>query len=383
MPAATEPTPIDYLIVDSRQERRESVANLLAGDGGCRIKAVGDARSARDVLYAHQVHFVIVADSMPRMTGVELLRLIRRIPRYLDLPVLMLFDGADEEKSRAAGEEGVNHILAGEVTEAGLQNAIGLIRKQAQEQSPSQKALQAARTVFLQRDYEQAIQMTLAIEGIASNPEALHLLSECYYRQKNYEKAQQYLKKLIATPTSRAMHLLSKVCMAESQCGDAVAHLTKANLHYPTNLDLKIDLGKLYLSLGMEEQAKSQFEAVLQQNPSDLNLIKMGKAYLVRGKLAEAAAFLDKAEQPIPEAASIFAQFAAALENSGDLPAAARQYEKCLQLLPDNATYLLNLSKLYLKTDRRDQAAAIINDLHRRFPDNEMINNIFSYLQNR
>lgn len=106
--------------------------------------------------------------------------------------------------------------------------------------------------------------------------------------------------------------------MAENQCGDAIALLTKANLRYPGNLDLKIDLGKLYLSLGMEEQAREQFEAVMLKNPSDINLIKMGKAFLVRGNLKDAATFLDQAEQPIPEAATIFTRFAAALENSGE-----------------------------------------------------------------
>lgn len=69
------------------------------------------------------------------------------------------------------------------------------------------------------------------------------------------------------------------------------------------------------------------------------------------------------------------------LKTAESLAAASRQYEKCLQLLPDNTNVLLNLSKLYLKTDRRDEAATIINDLHQRFPDNEKINSIFTYLQ--
>lgn len=374
-------SPIDYLIIDNQQERRERIEAILGKDKQCRIASFKNGSAAREVLFSHQVAFVIAAGAMPRMTGIEFLRLIRRIPRYLNLPVLILLDGEDEEKASLAREEGANHILTGDVTQPSLQNAITLIRKRCREQTETQKTLQTARSLFLQREYEQAIQTLQSIEAISNNPEALHLLCECYYRQKNYEKAQLYLKKIITSPTSRTMHLLSKVCMAENQCGDAIALLTKANLRYPGNLDLKIDLGKLYLSLGMEEQAREQFEAVMLKNPSDINLIKMGKAFLVRGNLKDAATFLDQAEQPIPEAATIFTRFAAALENSGELAAASRQYEKCLQLLPDNTNVLLNLSKLYLKTDRRDEAATIINDLHQRFPDNEKINSIFTYLQ--
>lgn len=381
MPEQHSKNRVDYLIVDSRQERRQAIEAILGNDKQCQLASCHDARSAREVLFTHQVAFVIVAGNMPRMTGIEFLRLIRRIPRYLTLPVLFLLDEEDEKKASFAREEGANHILTGTVTESSLQTAIAQIHKQCREQTETQKSLQTARSLFLQRDYEQAIQTTLGIDAIANNPEALQLLCECYYRQKNYEKARQYLKKIITTPSSRTLHLLSKVCMAENQCGDAITHLTQANLRYPDNLDLKIDLGKLYLNLGMEEQARGQFDAVLEKNPSDINLIKMGKAYLVRDKLKEAAAFLDQAEQPIPEAATIFARFAAALENNGDLAAACRQYEKCLELLPDNTTVQLNLSKLYLKTDRRREAATIISDLHRRFPDNEKINHIFNYLQ--
>ena len=374
-------SPIDYLIVDSLRERREAAETILGTNKQCHVASFSDGRAAREALFTHQVSFVIAAENMPRMTGIEFLRLIRRIPGYLTLPVLLLLDEENPEKASFAKEEGANYVLTGPLTEPSLQTAITFIRKQNQEQNESQKLLQKARALFLQREYDQAIQATQSIEELSNNPEALHLLCECYYRQKNYEKAQQYLKKIITSPTGRTMHLLSKVCMAENQCGDAITHLTKANLRYPDNLDLKIDLGKLYLNLGMEEQAKEQFEAVMQKNPSDINLIKMGKAYMVRGKLKEAATFLDRAEQPIPEAATIFARFAAALENEDDLPAACRQYEKCLQLLPDNTAVLLNLSKLYLKTGRRDEASTIINDLHQRFPDNEKINNIFQYLQ--
>jgi len=377
--AATET--IDFLVVDNQAERRATITASLDALRPGRSLSVASGQAARDALLAQQVGFVISATTLPRMTGIELLRFIRRAPLSFDLPVLMLLEQEEEEKILFAKEEGADHVLCGEINTETLRGAIATIRNQRQRRTPTQKALLIARRLFLQREYQQAIDKTMQIEGVATNREAMQLLCECYYRQKNLEKAQQYLKKIISPPNSKTLHLLSKVCLAENQCGDAIAHLTKANLLYPSSLDLKIDLGKLYLSLGMTEQAKGQFDTVLADSPSDLNLIKMGKACLARGMVAEAALFLNKAEQPIPETAYIFAELAMALESAADLTEAAAQYEKCLRLMPNNPTFLLNLSKLYLKTDRRDQAQNIINKLHQRFPDNEKINQILAYLQ--
>ncbi len=380
--ATTAPAPpIDFLVVDSQAARRAAVVQYLADARAGEVLAVAGGHDARHPLLASQVGFVITATTMPRMTGIELLRFIRRIPRYFDLPVLMLLRETMEEKILFAQEEGADFVLCGEVTAEALLDAVSAIRSRRQQRTQPDIDLLMARHLFLRREYDQAIDKALQIEGVGTNREAIQLICECYYRQKNFEKAHQYLKQIISTPNSKTLHLLSKVCLAESQCGDAIAQLTKANLLYPSSLDLKIDLGKLYLSLGMEEQAKGQFKAVLAENPSDLLLIKMGKAYLAQGRVAEACFFLDKAEQPIPETAYIFAELAIALEAGGDLARAARQYEKCLELVPNNPTFLLNLSKLYFKTDRRDEAQSIISQLHRRFPDNEKINNILAYLE--
>jgi len=373
---------IDYLIVDSRDDRRKTIESILRSDHTANVVGVSCGRDARDLLIEKRVDFVIANLFMPRMTGVELIRFIRRLPVYLDLPILILVDeGTEEEKIRLALEEGADEVIVGPVDEAVFLSAVAKIRQRLQERSPVELSLLEARRLFLQRHYDEAIQKVMGVDGLSTNQEALHLLCECYYRQKSHDKAVQYLKKIITAPTSRTFHLLSKVCLAEDQCGDAITHLTKARIRYPSSLDLRIDLGKLYLGLGMDEQAKEQFDAVLKDEPSDLNFIKMGKAYLARGRLREAGFFLQRAEQPISETVHVFANFAAELEKSGDLSGAAQQYEKCLRMTPNNPNFMLNLCKLYLKIGKREQADLLIHQLHNRFPENEKINNILAYLQ--
>lgn len=374
-------TIINYLVVDNRKKRRIAIETILNNAKVGRVLCVKDGRTARDILLKNQVEFVITALSMPWMTGIEILRLIRRLPNHFDIPVLMLVAGQVNEKILFARDEGADDVLAGEVIEAYLLKAIERIQRKRQGRTPEEQALITARRFFLNRQLDEAIRQTLSIEGVSNNMEAMHLLCECYYRQRNYDKALNYLRKIINNPTSRTMHLLSKVCLSENQCGDAIAHLAQANRRYPYNHDLKIDLGKLYLNLEMHEQSQEQFKAVLKDNPTDLNLVKMGKAYLSRGILTEATALLDKAKHPIPETAYIFARLALALEKAGDLATATRQYEKCLKLVPNEPCYMLNLSKMYLKTNKRNQAESLLHHLHKRYPDNEKVNKILAYLE--
>jgi len=379
----TDKATIDYLIVDNQEERRIAIESFLSEKKNLNLVSVGDAKTAREILFTQKVKFVIAAYFMPKMTGLELLHIIRQTPYFLNLPVIILLDENQNNPHKLfAEEEGADHVLTGQLSKLSLQTAVTVTIKKCHEQTQTQTIQKAARSLFLQKKYDQAICKTLKIENISNNPEALYLLCECYYQLKNYDKAIRYLKELLATPTSRTMHLFSKICLADGRCGDAITHLTNATLRYPTNLELKITLGKLYLSLGMKEQATDQFEAVQQGAATDINLIKIGDAYLNQGMLEQAGTFYNMVEKPIPESTKSFAEFAKALETEGDTQAAVRQYEKCLQLRPDHPKLLLNLGKLYIQINRRDKARKIIDNLQRRFPENEKISHIYNMLHN-
>ena len=86
MPEQNTKTSIDYLIVDNRQERRDTIEKILGNDKEYHLASTGNARTAREVLFSHQVAFVIAAGNMPRMTGIEFLRLFLRIN---SMPVIL------------------------------------------------------------------------------------------------------------------------------------------------------------------------------------------------------------------------------------------------------------------------------------------------------
>lgn len=362
MQKQAEQTPIDYLIVDSCSDRLLSIETILGDNRQHKITGVGDAKTARDILFAQKVKFLIAADHMPRMTGLELVHITRQIPYYLNLPVLILQDNDDKSQKTRTLEEGADHVHVGPLTRLSLQTAIAVTRKQYQNQTQTQILLKEARSLYLQKNYDQAVAKIQSIENISNNTEAQYLLCDCYYRLKNFDKALRYLKTLITAPTSRTMHLFGKICLADGRCGDAISHLTNAILRYPTDLDLKITLGRLYLSLGMDDLASAQFVAVQQGGPSDINLIKMGDAYLSQGMLEKAGEFFNAIEQPIPETAKHFARYAKALKAAGDFKAASVQYEKCLLMQPENQNYLSKIDKLSdLLKDQEENTEPIDN----------------------
>lgn len=374
---------MDFLVVDSDETSLAALVEMLRQRDEVEIGTAKSGKMARELLHQYDVRFVISQVRMPRMSGIELLRLIRRNLHFTDIPVLLITAHDSDEEARFAREELADGVLGRPFTADALLKAVDGIREARNKSDPLDETISRCRLLFLERKYGEAIDRAAGFIGQHDSEELLYILSQCHYRLANYDKALQYLKQLISRPSGKAMHLLSKVCMADGQCGDAIVHLVKANNQNPSNLDLKVDLGKLYLSLEMTEKAAEIFEGVLNARPSDLNLIKIGKAYLKKEMIEEAGRFLNEARDPIPETAYIFSQYGQALEAINDYHGALKQYEKSLKLVPKQVNILMNLGKMHLKLGKKNTAAKVFQYILKQEPTHPQARKILSYIQSK
>ena len=96
------------LAVDDSASMRKMVAFTLTGAGFHVVEAV-DGQDAFEKAQTHHIDLVLTDQNMPRMDGLELIKLLRELPTYQKVPILMLTtESSDEMKSkgRAAGANG-------------------------------------------------------------------------------------------------------------------------------------------------------------------------------------------------------------------------------------------------------------------------------------
>ena len=83
-------TPPTLLITDDDRDFRETLQNVFE-PRGLRTLLAGDGREALDMMQSNSVHLVLLDMHMPRMTGLETLRLVKQF--HAPLPCILISAG--------------------------------------------------------------------------------------------------------------------------------------------------------------------------------------------------------------------------------------------------------------------------------------------------
>jgi two-component system cell cycle response regulator len=82
--SARTPTNHTVLVVDDQEETLDSVRGLLEREGH-QVLTASSGAEALDVLRSHDVHLIILDYFMPRMTGADLVREIRKFDQGVQI----------------------------------------------------------------------------------------------------------------------------------------------------------------------------------------------------------------------------------------------------------------------------------------------------------
>ncbi len=99
------------VIVDDSPTIRRMVRASLAGIPAASFVEAGSGLEAIEQLTLAPVGLMVLDLNMPDMHGVEVLKFVRRHPKYQGLPVIVLTTRGDEQSRRTAMEAGATVYL--------------------------------------------------------------------------------------------------------------------------------------------------------------------------------------------------------------------------------------------------------------------------------
>ena len=352
-----------FLLVDDQDLVIQLIRGILRNNGYRKVYTAKSGKDALGILRKSKIDFVITDWQMPNMTGAELLAKIRSNPKYHDLPVLMVTEEMSEDKVIYAVEEGVDGYQQKPFTEERIMDAIRSIFRRRLSPDEMQRQIQKLSLFTIYERYDEAIDYAQQLLKEKEHPTVLSILAECYFNVQDFENARKYIDRIMDIKTdSKALDLLGKICMKEEKYEEAVQYFKQSSVKNPLNRNRKIELGNVYVKLGLADEATEVFETIAESNPTDLNLVDMGKVYLNSGNIKKAGKFLEQASDPIPETLEVFNKYSVELRKIGKYEGAIQQYLKCLSLVPGNPIILYNLGRVYFEIERNEEAIVALEE---------------------
>src|SRR5262245_4141325 len=140
------------LIVDDDELNSEGLARRLQGRGFA-VTVAGSGRKAIELLGGRRFDLVLLDIMMPGMTGLEVLKLLRRVDSLIDLPIIMVTSKGESEDMVEALELGANDyvtkpldfpvVLARIRTQLALRRAVSQVTELEQKLDARNKELEA------------------------------------------------------------------------------------------------------------------------------------------------------------------------------------------------------------------------------------------------
>lgn len=120
-------TSLKILVVDDFATMRRIMKNILKQLGYTNITEADDGTTALEELKRGSFDLIISDWNMPKMTGLDLLKLVRADPVYKDIPFLMVTAEAQKQNVIEAVQAGVSNYVVKPFTAEAIADKLGKI----------------------------------------------------------------------------------------------------------------------------------------------------------------------------------------------------------------------------------------------------------------
>ena len=224
----------------------------------------------------------------------------------------------------------------------------------------------------------------ILLQKNVNDPEVFYYMAVSAFEEKDFEKAEEYLQKILKQTTSHAPTLLlsGTVNFAMKRFEQAAYYLAKYVAIDPTSVRAQKLLGRTYMALGQYDDAQNAFNQALKLKSDDAELIALvGLTEINGGAVQSGIEELEKALVLAPDSSSLKKELAKAYIAKGQTDDAIRQLDEVMQNGDEQyqARYMKVLA--YLRDKDFDNAIATTQKMLDELPGNADVLNLMGNVQ--
>lgn len=356
-------SPLNVLVVDDMPAIRRMLYQMLQflGVQG-EILEAGDGQEAWEVLQERPFDLVVCDINMPRMNGLDLLRLLRASPHYQTTPFLMISGEVSEDIVAASAESEVDGYLLKPFKIYSLEERLRTILKNRYRPSRGETLFRKANELMNGGRPSEALSV---LEELAQPPfrlqaKVLNLMGECHLSLGSQDEAAlSFTQALEINPKYlRAYQNLAGIMEAQGKLAAARAYLEEARKLSPLNPERLFKLGQLCLTDGDPANAKQYLEdswRIGQHVPASRRS-EMAETFLAAGLENVAEELFLRAIDEDPQDVHLYNRLGVALRRQQKHHRSLECYQQALKIDPQNEKVHFNLGVLYLDLGEKDKA---------------------------
>lgn len=345
------------LVVDDMANMRRTIKNILRNMGieENQVLQANDGDTALKMLQDEKQHiiFVLLDWNMPRVSGIKVLKEMKKDEKLRNIPVLMITAENNESQIVEAVEYEVkNYLIKPFVSQTLLEKMMNVINPPEYLQW-----IHEGEELMNKGEYDKALTILKGV--LKTKPDSAGvriLMGKVHEDKKDYERAQQLYEEAVEKNPQylRAHNTLAALLLKTGKKQEALHSLEKAAKISPINPDRQIAIGNLALeSEGDIKKAQRAFEAAIRQSPERANDI--AEIYLKNGKAEEAEMFFRNA---LSRKVSIhlYNRLGIALRHQKKWKDAIVEYTRALEIEPRNDILFYDMGMAYLEGNKKEDA---------------------------
>ncbi|MBM9519802.1 tetratricopeptide repeat protein [Desulforhopalus vacuolatus] len=206
--------------------------------------------------------------------------------------------------------------------------------------------------------------------------ESVYLQTRIYEELKEFNKAARNLKEYIADHEHSSplfYTLISSLLQSQGKMREAKEYLEEGRKLYPDSVRLLYETGLLYKQQGIEAQAISSMEKILELDPDNAEALNfVGYSWADQGiKLDKAFEYVTRANELKPKNGFILDSLGWVLYKQGKLRKAADFLSRALHITPDNWLIMEHLGDVYNALQRPRDARKYYRNAWKACNDNK------------
>ncbi|MDP8567584.1 tetratricopeptide repeat protein [Methylophilus aquaticus] len=225
-------------------------------------------------------------------------------------------------------------------------------------------------------DWTGAVAVVDKVRQVAKSPlVADYLLSDVYFKQKNYAASLPLIKRVYAAEPKDAQvlgNLVSHLVMA-GQSSEAVTLLNRLHSENPQDALSQLMLAKVYLQSKQLDKATQVYQSLIQQSSKVVQAYQeLAKLYLMTGKMVEAESVIEDGIKQHPKDLSLQFLQADLYQSTGKPGAAQAVYEAMLKVDANATSVLNNLAVLLVEHHSDKDSIARAYQMTQKFSKQEV-----------